>query len=95
MTRGPIRKWWRRLFHSRQPRELRELQRLELRPGEVLVVRTRRTFSKEAHRNMIASLKHLLGEEQKILILEEGLSLSVLDPTPKPRFVVRSFVGAV
>ena len=62
-------------------RFLGDLQRLELRPGDVLVLKTADKLSLATLRNIGERMRKICPEH-KLIILDAGMELGVLSPTP-------------
>lgn len=74
--------------------ELEEVKRLNLRPGDTLVVKVGRTVTSSQVSDMRRVLQEILGEEQKVLILSPDVELEVVRPTdelpPNPLDALRN-----
>ncbi len=57
---------------------LGDLQRLEVRPGDVFVLKTNKILSREAVERLRDYLAASLGCENKIIVLGDGMELGVL-----------------
>lgn len=58
---------------------LEDVQRLRLRPDDVLVLRSEQNLTVEQARAIQAQARDLLGGHQKVMVLNQ-LSLEVLEP---------------
>jgi hypothetical protein len=60
--------------------DLEEVRRLTVRPGDVLVFRFKHALPQERIHRIGEYLKAKLGDDVKILVLDGGTSLDVLEP---------------
>jgi hypothetical protein len=58
-----------------------DIRRLELKPTDVLVLRSQRAFNAFQAEDLKERVRTILGVENTILVLADGLTLDVLDPT--------------
>jgi hypothetical protein len=59
-----------------------EVSRLKLEPGDIVVFRSKRCLSKEMIVGLKASAKLILPPDVKVMVLDDGMELSVVTPGP-------------
>jgi hypothetical protein len=57
-----------------------EIAKLNLRPGDVLVIRTMEHYSKEAMGHLVDNFKNLVPNGVKGIVLDSGIDLTVIHP---------------
>jgi len=65
---------------SQEPeiRMVADMQRLEVRPGDVFVLTTAHTLSAEMAERMVRHAQQVLGEHAKILVIDRSVELGVI-----------------
>lgn len=64
-----------------EPQWLERLAVLDVRPGDVIVVRAPRALSGQAMKYLSNAVQHAVGGGCKVLILDSGMDIGVLRPT--------------
>ena len=65
---------------DREIRFLGDLQRLQLKPGEKLVLRTKERLSAETCERLSTNLRLMLGDDVPVIVLDGGLQMGVIGP---------------
>lgn len=65
-----------------QVRFLGDVERLALKPDDVLVLRTSIPLTRETTERIRDHIASIVGQDRKVLILEHGMEVGVLAPEP-------------
>lgn len=66
--------------NQHEVRYLGDVQRLVLAPGDVLVVKAPRVLSTEQQLRIREYISHQLGDDTRVIVLEQGCDIGVLSP---------------
>jgi len=60
---------------------IKEMQVLELRPGDVIVLKMKGLVSEKVWPRITENFKKIVGKDNKVMLLEDGMEIGILRPS--------------